>query len=158
MASDESKRELLASLEQCMADVRPLADRAGIRIEARIPADPNLLVEDRCTLGRFCRPVMEWAVARARRDSVLNIGLQLTDDETVRLEIADPALFSQWDAERCHRVRRNRNIEALPDAVANGLDDIAAAGGKLLDCGDVGKIQMFLTLPNTNETAKATAS
>lgn len=141
-----------------MADVRPLADRAGIRIEARIPADPSLLAEDRCALGRFCRPVMEWAVARSQRDSVLNIGLQLTDDEIVWLEIADPALFASWDAERCHRVRRNRNIEALPDAVADELDDIAAIGGKLLDCGDAGQIQMFLALPNTNQAAKATAS
>ncbi|MEQ8399691.1 MAG: hypothetical protein RIE24_00495 [Silicimonas sp.] len=141
-----------------MANVRPLADSAGIRIEARIPADPSLLAEDRCTLGRFCRPVMEWAVARSKRDSVLNIGLQLTDDETVWLEIADSTLFSSWDAERCHRVRRNRNIEALPDAVADELDDIAAIGGKLLDCGDAGQIQMFLALPNTNQAAEATAS
>ena len=140
--------DLLGSLEQCIAKVGALAERAAVRLELRIPADPSLLGEDRSDLVELAPAALAWAIARTARGGEIHIGLTRTEDGMVRLEVAEPTVFGGADESRARVVHPDGIATALPGTMTAALERLASAGGRLLDCGDGERVHLLLLLPN----------
>jgi hypothetical protein len=114
-------RDLLRSLEQCLAAARPLAEAAGVTLQARIPADPRLLQPDNSDLVRLGPAVLAWAIERAGRGTALDVGLEVGGDGMIRLEIAEPELFGRIDESHCRVIDRNEPECCLPALLESEL-------------------------------------
>ena len=153
MVSAAVARDLLGSLEHSMAKVRSLADRAGVRLEARLPADPSLIDPDDSEFVRLAPAVLALAIGRSRCGGDLYIGLEVTDDLMIRLEVAEPALFARGDEDRCAVVGPDAMADRLPGAIPCDLDHLTSIGGRLLDCGVAEHVHLILVIPNCRARA-----
>jgi hypothetical protein len=142
-------QDLLRSLEQCLAAARPLADAAGVTLQARIPADPRLLEPDHSDLVRIGSAVLAWAIERAGRGTALDVGLEVGMDGMIRLEIAEPALFGHLDESRCRIIDPDEPGCRPPPSLDLELAHLTRCRGRLLDCDAAGcRAHLMLTLPN----------
>ena len=142
-------RDLLGSLEQCLAEVGTVAKQAGVRLEARFPADPRLLTSDNSDLLRLGPPILAWAIGLAGNGTEVHVGLELNDDSLMRLEIAEPVLFGSCEDDRCRVVNADADGDRLPTTVATVLNHLETIGGRLIDCDSAGgRLHLRLLLPN----------
>jgi hypothetical protein len=142
-------QDLLRSLEQCLAAARPLAEAAGVTLQARIPADPRLLEPDNSDLGRLGPAVLAWAIERAGRGTALDVGLEVGGDGMIRLEIAEPELFGHLDESRCRVINAIEPGCSQRAFLEPDLADLTRLGGRLLNCPAAGsRVHLMLRLLN----------
>lgn len=140
-------QDLLRSLEQCLAAARPLAEAAGVTLQARIPADPRLLEPDHSDLVRIGSAVLSWAIERAGRGTALDVGLEVGGDGMIRLEIAEPDLFGHLDESRCRTIDPIQLGCCLSALLEPDFAYLTQRGGRILDYDAVGsRVHLLLSL------------
>lgn len=135
--------DLLQSLARCLEAERPAAERAGVSLEARLPADPDLLHPDHGSLERLLRPLIRSALSSLVSGDTLSVGLEMIPGHQVRIEVARDEVFGG----------PSLGVGAEFPAVPSGLEDLAQnlakRGGSISNLTSAPRdVRWLLVLPN----------
>lgn len=143
--------DLLGTMERCLASVRERADAAGISVELAIPVNPALLQADTTALGQLGHYLLSYAIGSAITGDRLMVRLDVTQDETITLEVAEECAGPD------HRAQKNCTGPAEGDAasMARARSILDAAGGRLsVSSAEDGRMHLFAMLPTRSGEAR----